>query len=506
MKRLIRQKLTREKVQIIRRLECGAAAPDTGPVIRASNVHYELADKSKGIRHGGIGAMHLLVRKLGLAQGIDSSLELLRAHKPYHESDHVLNIAYNVLCGGRTLDDIELRRNDRVFLDALGATSIPDPTTAGDFCRRFQGPHIWTLQEVINEARLKVWREQAPEFFAATARIDADGTIVSTDGCCKEGMDIAYTREWGYSTLVVSLANTGEPLFVENRSGNRPSHEGVVPLFDRAVSLCRAAGFTDVLLRGDSDFSITTEFDRWDEEGVRFVFGYDARPNLKAQSAAVPDDIYRDLVRRAEREVATRPRARPQNVKDRIVRERGYQTLRPEAEMVIDFEYRPVKCRKHYRVVALRKNITVTRGDTALFDEIRYFFYITNDRSLTVDEVVHEARGRCNQENLIEQLKNGVHALRAPVNTLNANWAYMVMTALAWSMKAWAALSVPASPRWKDRHSMEREELLRMDFRTFLAAFIDIPAQIITAGRRIIFRLLAWSPWQHVFFRLLDGL
>jgi hypothetical protein len=163
--------------------------------------------------------------RLGLVEAINKDLHLLKVHLPYHESDHVLNIAYNILAGGTCLVDVELRRNDEVYLDALGAQRIPDPTTAGDFCRRFSETDIEILMEIINEVRLQIWRQQ-PAPFLEEAIIDADGTIAATTGSCKGGMDIAYTGEWGYHVLVLSLANTQEPLYLINRSGSRPSHEG----------------------------------------------------------------------------------------------------------------------------------------------------------------------------------------------------------------------------------------------------------------------------------------
>jgi hypothetical protein len=172
---------------------------------------------------------------------------------------------------------------------------------------------------------------------------------------------------------------------------------------------------------------------------------------------------------------------------------------------VVEFSYRPGKCKKDYRVVALRKNLSVERGENVLFDQYRYFFYITNDRNLSADEVVAEARGRCNQENLIAQLKGGVRALHAPVNTLNANWAYMTMASLAWTLKAWCALLLPVSPRWQAHHQQQRRRILTMEFRTFRAAFIDIPAQIVTTGRYIRWRIQTWNPWLDAFFRLLDA-
>ena len=193
-------------------------------------------------------------------------------------------------------------------------------------------------------------------------------------------------------------------------------------------------------------------------------------------------------------------------MQDQIVRERGYETLRLVREDVIDFPYQPGKCKKTYRIVAVRKTITHTRGQADLFDELRYFFYITNDFTLSCDEIVHEARQRCNQENLVEQLKNGVRALHAPVNTLNANGAYMLMASLAWTLKAWFALLLPVSPRWRRRHEAERDEILRMEFRSFINSIVNIPAQIIRAGRRIIYRLLAWTRREHVLFRFLDAM
>ena len=358
--------------------------------------------------------------------------------------------------------------------------------------------------DAINETRLAVW-QRCPGLTEQTARIDGDGTLVPTTGACKEGMDIAYNGLWGYSPLVVSLANTGEPLFLKNRSGNRPSHEGAIPYFDKAIALCRRAGFRDILLQGDTDFALTTAFDRWTDAGVRFVFGYDATRTMVQWGQSAPPVLYTALVRRAERALATRPRRRPARVKDRIVRERGFTKITTVGEAVVDFDYQPTKCTRPYRVVALKKNLSIEKGEHVLFDDIRYFFYITNDATLSCAEVVQEARQRCDQENLIAQLKGGVRALHAPVNTLHANWAYMVMASLAWSLKAWVALTLPIAPRWRARHAEEQRRLLRMDFRTFLGAFINVPCQILTSGRRVIFRLLAWNPWQYLFFRFVDA-
>jgi len=506
VKRKIRDRLDRSKRRIERRLDKNDNRGSQRPMITASNIHYDVAERTRAIGAGGIGAMHLVAQKLGLAEAIDENLHLLKIHLPYHESDHVLNIAYNLLAGGTCLEHLEDRRNDEVFLDALGARRIPDPTTGGDFCRRFTLDDIEALQEIFNETRLKVWKQQSDAFFDE-ATIDADGTMVETTGECKWGMDINYKGQWGYHPLIVSLANTGEPLYVANRSGNRPSHEGAAGYLDKSIALCRRAGFRKITLRGDTDFTQTAHLDRWDDAGdVRFVFGIDAMSNLYERAENLPEQAWKPLCRRPRYEVQTAPRARPTNVKERIVREREFENIRLVGEHVAEFEYRPTACRKSYRVIAVWKDLDVTKGQLKLFDDSKCFFYITNDRESPAEKIVFTANDRCDQENLIQQCKSDVRSLTAPVDNLLSNWAYMVMAGLAWSLKAWSAMLLSETGRWKERHRAEKRTLLRMDFTTFRRAMIDIPAQIVRGGRRIVYRFLSWNRWQQVFFRLLDRL
>jgi len=474
-------------------------------MLTASNIHYDVSTRTRGLAAGGIGALHLLAQQTGLIDAIDAHVHVLKRHLPYHESDHVLGIAYNVLSGGTCLQDIEQRRQDEVYLDALGAQRIPDPTTAGDFCRRFDEASVEAVQTAINETRVRVWQTQSAAFFDE-AFIEADGTLADTTGACKAGMDIAYNGTWGYHPLLVSLANTAEPLYVVNRSGNRPSSEGAAERFDQALALCREAGFRRVTFRGDTDFTQMTHLDRWDTAGVRFIFGSDARANVRAIADALAVEAWTPLQRPARHTVQTTPRARPANVKEAVVVERNFKNLRLEAEAVADFPYQPTGCATPYRMVVLRKNISVEQGAQRLFDEIRYFFYLTNDRTTTLADIVFLANDRCNQENLIDQLKHGVHAMALPVDTLLSNGAYMVMAALAWTLKAWFALLLPVSGRWATRHTAEKEAVLRMEFKAFLQAFVLIPAQIVRTSRRIVFRLLAWNPWQSVFLRGADSL
>jgi Transposase DDE domain group 1 len=501
----VHRQLNRRKRRILRRIENKPGIERHQPMMTASNIRYEIADRTRAISPGGIGAMHLLARKLGLIDDIDRDLHLLKRHLPYHESDHVLNIAYNLLTGGSRLEHLEVRRNDEVYLDALGTQRIPDPTTAGDFCRRFTEADVEQLMEIFNRARMRAWNEQPADFFDE-AFIDADGTLAPSGGVCKQGVDIAYDGTWGYHPLMVSLANTSEPLFLVNRSGNRPSHEQADVYLDKAAALCRRAGFRKITYRGDTKFTQTKHLDRWDSDGIRFIFGMDARENLKNLAEHLDDLRYSELERSPRYTIQTGPRQARERHKERIVIERHFETLKLIGEEVAEFEYRPVACKKTYRVIVLRKKLVVEKGQLWLFEPDRYFFYITNDRTTPASEIVFLANDRCDQENLIGQLKGGVKALAMPVDNQVSNWAYMVMASLAWSLKAWSALVLPEAGRWAEKYRAEKHSLLRMEFSTFCVAMIQVPCQIVKTAGRTVYRLLSWNPWQGVFLRLVERL
>jgi len=502
------QKLSRRKRRIQRRLGRRRWRDQTRRMLAGSNIAYEVAGRATALAPGGIGAIHLMVQNIGLPQAIDHNLELFKRHLPYHESDHVLSIAYNVLGGGTCLEDLELRRTDEALLNALGAQRIPDPTTAGDFCRRFQNhTQVLLLMETFNETRLTVWNQQPPEFFHQ-AVLDADGTIAPTFGACKEGMNLSYDGQWGYHPLLISLANTKEPLYLVNRSGNRPSHEQADEYLDKAVALCRRGGFKSILLRGDTDFEQTWKLDEWDQAGdLTFIFGADAVKALETRAQTLPESPWRRLERPARYEVKTQERARPQNVKERIVRQKGFRNFVLQWEDVAEFEHRPTLCKRAYRMIALRKRISVEQGQEKLFEEYRYFFYITNDRTRSAEQIVFLANDRCDQENLIEQLKNGVRSMRNPLDNLHSNWAYMVMSSLGWTLKSWCGLLLPVTPGAPARKHWERKgSILKMEFKRFLNAMIQLPCQIVRTGRRVVYRLLAWNPWASSLLRLAEAM
>lgn len=498
MKKSLKRIHAKRKREIKRRTRANRRRAER-PQIAQDAPRFACAERTQAMACGGVPLLIEVARRLGLAREIDDAVHVLKQHQPYHESDHVLAIAGNLLAGGTCLDHLEHRRTDLALLDALGVHSLPDPTTARDFCRRFGSEDIETMQDAFNRVRVRAWQAQ-DEDFLATAIIDADGTLCETSGECKAGMDISYDGTWGYHPLVVSLANTGEPLFLCNRSGNRPSHEGASGYLDRAATLCREAGFRAIRFRGDTDFSQSKHLDRWDASGIRFVFGLDKHQNLVEQANALPESAWT----RWPRTDAPPQRAHQENAKEQVIEQRKFRHLELLDEHFTEIAYQPSACKKPYRLVIVRKTIYVTEG---LFEKValetRYFFSLSNEAAtLSAEQVIREARQRCNQENLIAQLKGGVKALTMPLGDLTANWAYAVIAALAWSLKAWAALTLPVSGRWREKHQRERRRLLRMEFPSFLQALVLIPAQVLRSGRRRIIRLLHWSPWTPAFFRL----
>ncbi len=399
-------------------------------------------------------------------------------------------MAYNILAGGTCLEDIELLRNDNAWLDALDAEIIPDPTTAGDFLRRFEEQDILDLMDAKNTIRSQLWEKQ-PESFKKEAIINIDGTITETFGECKKGMDISYNGKWGYAPLIISLEKTREALFIVNRSGNAPSHLGSAPWIDKTIELL-GKSFEKIYLRGDTDFSLTSNFDKWDKD-CSFVFGMDARKNLVNLAEQISESEW-ELFQKTSREIETKERKLPENIKEKIVIERNYKNITTEYEHITEFDYQPGQCNKSYRIIVLRKFLKVMKGETFLFNENRYFFYITNDEEKSTRQVVEFYRKRADHENDIDQLKHGVKAMKNPSNSLLSNWAYMVIASLAWDLKAWYGLLMPYKALGK--------EIIRMEFKKFVNTLIKIPCLIIKTGRKIEYRIIAYNDQIKHMFKL----
>jgi hypothetical protein len=393
----------------------------------------------------------------------------------------------NIISGGDCLEDIELLRQDDAYLRAVNATRIPDPTTAGDFLRRFKGQDIHTLIDINNEMNIDIWK--AAKVDRCEALIDIDGTIQQTYGECKEQMDMSYKGKWGFNPLILTEANSGVHLAAVNRPGNVHSADGAVPWIDRAIAVTKSY-FRKVLLRGDSAFSLTREFDRWDDEGVEFVFSFDCMDNLEKRADLLAKRAWRRVPHQKTR------RHTHANVKREAIARRGYKHFRSKREWIGEFSYRPSKCRKQYRMVVIKRELEISFGQKLMMPEYRYFFYITNNQERTPLQILDLIHRRCNHENKIEQLDNGVHALKMPAAEFHANGAYMVICAMAWNLKAWLGLLMPNAERGA--------QVVRMEFKRFRHWLIDIPCQIVRQAGYVIYRYIAYNPWLEDILRLFD--
>ena len=387
--------------------------------------------------------------------------------------------------GAHGPEDLNGLRNNVPYLDALDAEMIPSPTAAGDFMRRFREADVVELMEALNAVRPQLWKGRGRDLLGPVAYVDVDGTVAPTQGEKKAGMDMSYKGVWGYHPLVTSLANTGEVLYLVNRPGNVPSQTGAGEWIDRSIDLV-APHVKRVCVRGDTAFSLTAHSDEWSKK-ADFIFGYKSNPTLEMVVNVLDEEEWKPLERQPRRASRSgQTRAKRPNEKDRIVRERGYENLTLNCEHVAELKYRPAKCSKKYRMVVVRKNISRTKGENALIDEIRYYYYITTRTDVSAAAIVRLANQRCDQENLIAQLKSGVDAMRAPTHELVSNWAYMVIATLAWNLKCWFALMM--------HRKADRRRYVAMEFRTFIREMILLPCQVMRRARQTTLRIIGWQP------------
>ena len=368
----------------------------------------------------------------------------------------------------------------------LGACRIPDPTTAGDFLRRFDEYHLRELQAVIDRAREKVWRK-VPRSRRKVATVDLDSTIKEVYGQCKQGADFSYNGQWSYHPMLATLAETNEPLRTINRSGNRASPEGAAEVLHEVLPMV-GRHFGKVFVRGDSKFyqrAIIAECERY---GASFAFVMDGYAVLHELADSLPPSAWKPFSAHGAEHAAQaaadkKTRRKRRRVRAQRAKERGYQTLAATKQWVAEFDYTIPRggtdrdaglAGRTYRVVVKRQQVDISEGQNYLFTEYRDRFVITDIPTSHMDagEVFCFTYGRCDQENIIEQFKNGIAAMRMPTGELLANGAFLMAGQLAWCLRSWlSALALP-------------QETIRWEWKWFRQAFVYIAAKITYSARR----------------------
>jgi len=448
-----------------------------GPVFRTRRIRIEADRRGKTTPYGGLALAHKLVSWLGLQKAIDSELELLKLHLPYRESDHLLTHVYNIFAGGDCIEDIASLQNSEPVRNLLGACRVPDPTTAGDFLRRFTGHDLGVVDGVMDELRSRGWK-CLPRSRRRRATVDLDSTIKPVYGECKQGAAFSYKKTWSYHPLLVSLAETNECLRLINRSGNAGSAEGVEEALDPVLGRVTEC-FEEVVVRGDSAFYRKELMELCLAHGVHFALVMKATADLVARAEALPEERWRPFVSHPrESDADKRPSCRRHRQRIRRIkaRRRGYTTLSTIGEWVAEIRHRPTGLKRDFRVL-IKRQLIREESQTALFDSYEYRFLITTFEKMPAADVVRLAYGRCAQENTIEQLKNGVAALRMPTGELVANGAFMTAALIAWSLRSWLSLlALPA-------------ETLRWEWKRFRHAFVYLAAKVVTGARSVVARV-----------------
>lgn len=457
---------------------------DERPVFRNRQVRVEVQQRGEITPYGGLALAHDLAMRLGLDRDLNDALLLLRLHLPYFESDHILTHVYNQYVGGFCIEDIAHLQHSDAVKHLVGACRLPDPSTAGDFLRRFDPSNLRAFQQVIDRAREKVWR-QMPNSRKGLATIDMDSTIKEIYGECKQGADFSYTGKWSYHPLLLTLAETHELLRTINRPGNVSSAQGATAALKEVLPMVKGH-FGKVYVRGDSAFYQKAIIAECVRNHVGFALVMDSYANLIEMAESLPESAWKAFSAHTA-EPAAQPaakrktRRKRERLRRRKAQQRGYKTLATTDQWVAEFNYtiRPGLeefglIGSTFRVVVKRQLVQTSQGQELLYDDYVYRFIITNipRGEMNAAGVLGFAYGRCDQENIIEQAKNGIAALRMPTGELLANAAFLMAGQLAWCLRAW--LSLLALPK----------QTSRWEWKWFRQAFVYVAARISRGARR----------------------
>jgi DDE family transposase len=457
----------------------------TGRVMRHPLLHLEAEGRGETTHYGGLVLAQQFVRRFGVAQCLDQHLRLFKRHAPYCESDHVLALTYTLYADGTCLEDQGALQASEAVRRLVGACRIPDPTTAGDFLRRFKtAAEVEQLSAAIDEVQEQAWsklprRVRRRRAQHELALVDLDGHIKPLYGEHKEGADFSYNGRWSYQPLVVSLAGSGECLRVVNQPGNARSSDGAAEAL-RAVLPRVQRHFRNALVRGDTDFDRADVFQEVIDAQAYFAIGGRVYPNRAALAQALPESAWQPFIPRAQRGRCSAParQGRTPNWRKHKAAQRRFRNLRTIGQWIAELSYQPAGLQHPCRMIVRRILIEEQNGQGALFESFRYRLILTNlPRSYSPREIVDLAYQRCDQENVIEQFGAGIAGWRMPVAEFMGNWAWLQVARLAWNLGKWIAqLALPA-------------EVVRWEWKRFRRHFVYIAAKVLKKGRRLIVQL-----------------
>ncbi len=460
--------------------------PETrGRVMRHPQLNLESDNRGEITQYGGLVLAQQFVRRFGVAKRIDEGLKLFKRHAPYHESDHVLALAYTLYVDGSCLEDQGVLQGSEAVRRMVGACRIPDPTTAGDFLRRFKSAQeVGQLSGAGDEVQEAVWsklpakvRRQRKKH--EMALVDLDGHIKPLYGVQKEGADFSYDGRWSYQPLVVTLGGSGECLKVVNQPGSARSSDAAAGALKEVVPRVKRH-FKNAIVRGDTDFDRADVYQAVIEQGAYFAIGGRVYANRAALAERISEKRWQRFYPRAEREPSGGPsrQGRTPNYRKNKAQQRGYRTLSTVKQWISEIEYQPSGVPFPCRLIVRRILIEESDGQGVLLKHFRYRLVLSDlPRSYTAQKVVDLTYQRCDQENVIEQFGHGIAGWRMPVAEFMGNSAWLEIARLAWNLGKWIAqLALPA-------------EVVRWEWKRFRRHFVYIAAKVLKLGHTVVVRL-----------------
>lgn len=465
--------------------------------MRLPKLQLEANESPKMTPYGGLALVLAFLKRFRVAERIDSEVSVLKQYQPYHESDHILAQALNLYIGGTCLEDLSNLQHGEALRRMVGACRIPDPTTAGDFLRRFDertNPgSVEAVRRVIDEVQCAVWkatakrtkrdkgRHSSQKAGEALEAIDMDAHIKKVYGVQKEGADFSRDKRWSFKPLLISKAGTGECLAVRNRSGNVKDPTGAAEALDEVLRYARPHLGKHVVVRGDSAFDQQDIRKTCEQHNVYTAIVGRSNDDRMTTALLLSEEDWKPFRTRAARVAderrgspGYRSRRKKPNLKRKRARERGYKDKRLITQWVAEVPCRPAGADKPYRMIIRRKLIEESQGQEILFHNYEYSFIITDvpESIASTEDAVDLTYERCDHENVIEQMGSGISCWRMPVREFDGNRAWLEIARLAWNLAKWIALL--ALP----------DEVVRWEWKRFRHAFVYLAAEVVKRSRQ----------------------
>ena len=462
---------------------------DRGRVLRTPKLHIEVSDRMHATCFGGAALVIALWRKLDGARVVDDRVNVLRRHRPYHESDHVLAQALNLVVGGTCLEDLTRLQHDPAFLRMLGGDRLPDPTTAGDFLRRFDDAanpgSLAALRRAVDELQTRAWarhrkdRKRRRGQRGRLVLLDVDSKIRAFTGNQKEGADLSFKGTWAHHPVLLTCATTQEVVAVRNRPGNVVSSDGAAQMLRENLPRV-TAGLGQAVVRMDAGFETAAVRAACMESSAYFVQAACGRADRHKLLATVANDEWTEWLpphdrRRGKWPASARERRKGRNLRRECVLRRNKDDKSKGQRWLAEVECRPTQSESACRLIVIREEARLqwSTQQPSLFQHFDYRFVLTNlPRKYTPSDIVDLSYDRCDQEKIICQLGDDIPMWHMPVREFAGNEASLEIARLAWNMGKWLGLLVLPL------------ESIRWEWKRFRSAFVFVAAEVIHRGRQ----------------------